>query len=148
MVAAKGLETMNGKTIYKNNMDIQTINDKIIKTFPAISQWIPRQGKWKGRTILTGFKVQIAETDYYVFIGKNGLGHMVKRHQAYVPLYCEIALVKGGIIETSLDMTFTVISKLLPEHKRKKSYYRYASFNVQELESAGQKLIDVLSVIL
>lgn len=129
-------------------MDIQTINGKVKKHFPTISEWTPRQGMWKGRSILTGFKVMVDDVDCYVFIGKNGLGHMIKRHQTYVPLYCEIAIAKGGNIETGLGSTFTIISKLLPKYKRKKSYYHYASFDEQELESAGQKLIDVLSVIL
>lgn len=129
-------------------MDISTINEKVKQSFPAIFKWTPRKGHWKGRTILTGFKVLINDVDCYVFIGKNGLGRMIKRHQTYVPLYCEVALADGGSIEPSLGSHYTIISKLLPEYKRKKSYYRYASFTEQELESVGQKLIDVLSVIL
>lgn len=129
-------------------MDIKTINEKTIRQFPNITVWAPKNHSWKGRSILTGYKVVIDGVDCYVFLGKNGVGRMKNHIQSIVPLYCEIAIVKGGNVEEQLSDQFKVISRLLPEYKKRKSYYRYASFTEQELESVGQKLIDVLSVIL
>lgn len=128
-------------------MDIKTINEKTIRQFPNITVWAPENHSWKGRSILTGYKVVIDGVDCYVFLGKNGLGRMKNHIQSIVPLYCEIAIVKGGNVEEQLSDQFKVISRLLPEYKKRKSYYRYASFAENELESAGQKLIDVLMLL-
>ena len=125
-------------------MDIQTINSKITRQFPNITVWTPKSHHWKGRSILTGYKVVIDGVNCYVFLGRNGLGRMKNHIQSIVPLYCEIAIVKGGNIEEQLSDQYKIISRLLPEYKKRKSYYRYASFAEDELESAGQKLIDIL----
>ena len=128
-------------------MDIQTINAKVKGQFPAISVWAPRGGRWKGRCILTGFNLKINEVDCHVFIGRNGLGSQRNHKPSTVPLYCEIALANGGRIAEVLGDAYGIVVRLLPEFKRRNSYYRYASFAEDELESAGQKLIDVLLML-
>ena len=128
-------------------MDIQTINAKIKRQFPTISAWTPRGGRWKGRCILTGFNLKINGVDCHVFIGKNGLGPQRNHQPSNVPLYCEVALADGGRIAEALGDSFEIVARLLPEYKLKTSYYRYASFAKDELESAGQKLIDVLLML-
>jgi len=128
-------------------MDIQTIGSKNRELFPEIQVWSTRHNQWKGRTILIGYKVKINDVECYAFIGKNGLGKQIKRQPSYIPLYCEIAVVKGGNIEEQLGEQANSIVRLLPEYKKRKSYYRFSSFKENEIESAGQKLIDVLLLI-
>lgn len=128
-------------------MDIQTINTKIKGLFPEIQDWTPRHNQWRGRTILTGYKVQMNGVDCYVFIGRNGLGKQINRQPSIIPLYCEIAVVHGGNIEEQLGEGLNSIVRLLPEFKKRNSYYRFSSFEESEIESAGQKLIDVLLLI-
>ena len=126
-------------------MDIQDIESKIKRTFPNVSQWTPRGCHWKGRTILLGYKAIINGIDCYVFLGRNGLGRQLNHQSTIVPIYCEVAVVGGGSIEETLKNSF--VFRLLPEYKRKNSYYRYSSFAENELESAGQKMIDVLFLL-
>jgi hypothetical protein len=56
--------------------------------------------------------------------------------------------VNGGKIEEKMGDAGRVVFRLLPEFKRRNSYYRFAPFAENELESAGQKLLDTLALIL
>ena len=129
-------------------MDVQAVKTKVNRLFSDITSWTPPRGRWKDRTILLGFHVKANKVDYYVFLGENGLGKQVNRQQTIVPLYCEIALVNGGDIEEKMGDLGEIVFRLLPEYKRKKSYYRFASFAADELEAAGQKLLDTLALLL
>lgn len=128
-------------------MSEQEIFNLINFRFPGITVWKPRNKYWKGRHILIGYKLSINNVDCYVFIGKDGLGRQHNHQQETIPYYSEIALVSGGVIYEKLGKTFDVIDRLLPNFKRKKSYYRYVSFCSDQFESAGQSLIDVISVL-
>lgn len=130
-------------------MKEEAIRNKAFLLFTGIKEWKPRNMRWKGRAILVGYEVCLEEVKYYVFIGKNGLGKQKGHKPTIVPIYCEVALAGGGsIVETMDNVLYSIILRLLPEFKRVQSYYRYASFNENELESAGQKLLDVLAMII
>jgi len=129
-------------------MSIEQVKEKVSKQFPGIMFWTPRRRRWKDRKILLGFRVEVNNEAYYVFLGENGLGKQVKRQRTIIPLYCEIALVNGGKIEEKMGDAGRVVFRLLPEFKRRNSYYRFAPFAENELESAGQKLLDTLALIL
>ena len=44
-------------------MDILTIDTKIKKSFPKIQPWSPKNNRWKGRSILIGYKVKINDIE-------------------------------------------------------------------------------------
>ena len=129
-------------------MDIQTVKAIVNRLFPDITAWTPRNGRWKGRTVLSGFRIKANGEEYFVFLGKDGLGRQVNRQRTIVPLYCEIALANGGDIEEKMGDLGEIVFRLLPEYKRKKSCYRFASFAADELEAAVQKLLDTLALLL
>ena len=127
---------------------IDNIKTKVRNSYPSAILWEPRNGRWKDRSVLLGYRVIVNGSDFYLFWGKDGLGKLRGKKRTIIPLYCELAAVQGGEIETILGAMAEVINRLLPEYKRKKSYYRYSAFGKNELEAAGQKLIDTLSMVL
>ena len=141
-----GLSRNNNVQVFVMNTEMTVA--KVSGRFPGIVAWNPPRERWKDRTILLGFRVKANDDDYYVFLGKNGLGRQINRQREIVPLYCEIALANGGDIEEKMGDLGKVVFRLLPEYKRKKSYYRFASFAEGETEAAGQKLLDTLTLLL